>query len=68
MAQSQGVNSYLNLVLIPANLSHHTVSCRSHADPSTQVLDSLLGPGSQAGREQGRCSGERMGVPSRVRA
>lgn len=49
MAQSQGVNSHLNLLQIPANLSHHTVSCRGHADPSTQVLDGLLGPGSQAG-------------------
>ena len=50
------------------NLSHHTVSCRGHADPSTQVLDGLLGPGSQAGQEQGRCNGEKMGVPSRMRA
>ena len=49
MAQSQGVNSHLNLLQIPANLSHHTVSCRGPADPSTQVLDGLLGPGSQAG-------------------
>lgn len=49
MAQSQGVNSHLNLLQIPANLSHHTVSCRGDTDPSTQVLDGLLGPGSQAG-------------------
>lgn len=67
MAQSQGVNSHLNLLEIPANLSHHTESCRDHADPSTQVLDGWVACWAQEarlGESRGDAVGRGWGCPA----